>query len=153
MAADIFQNRSTYGGSFKAVSASLTFSTGADNLGGLGLLIQQLQGMYQQQVTRIWEIGDSRTYYVVGRALGNGSIARIVGPYALSNTFITQYSDVCNADKNKIRVGSRNAACKGGVQTGYGMEHCILTQLGFSVGAQDMVFNEQLQFQFASLTN
>lgn len=154
MANDLFSNRQTYGGSFKAAEASLTFSTGADNLGGLGLLIQNLQAMYQQQVTRVWEIGsEGRQYFIVGRAAGSCSIARIVGPYALSNVFIQRYSDACNIDKNKIKVTTRNAACTAGLQSGYGFENCIITQAGIQIGAQDMVINEQLGLMFNSMTN
>jgi hypothetical protein len=153
---DIFGNQTAYGGSFRANQAALTFSLTDGNTGGLGLLVQDVQGMYEQAVTRLFEIGpDNRTYFIVGRAQGQFGMTRVIGPFAVQTTFVTEYANPCNTDKNKITIASLDQGCASGVGSlpGYGFENCLLNRIGIATDAGSMVFREQTSVQFAAMTN
>lgn len=151
---DIFTQNTIYGGSFKANRASLTFTTGTTDLGGVGLLVQGLQGQYTQQVQRVYEIGpDNRVYFIVGRAMGQLGMNQLIGPFQLTNTFVTGFADPCNTPSNKIRLNTLDGACdtNSGL-TGYGFENCLLTTVGVNIEATTMVIRQNLALEFTSMT-
>jgi hypothetical protein len=162
--ADVFNNLTSYGGAFRANRATLTFTTGEGEQGGLGLLVQGIQGRYSQSVTRVFEIGpENRVYFVVGRAAGQVGLDRIVGPFAVSNLFLTRFGDACLIDQNKIRLTTIDGACDNGTTSaasngvtgniGYGFEHCVLTNIGVAMSSGDMVIRENLGMEFISMTD
>jgi hypothetical protein len=162
--ADVFNNQSMYGGSFRANRSTLTFTTGEGELGGLGLLVQGVQGRYSQSVMRVFEIGpENRVYFIVGRAAGQIGLDRIQGPFAVSNTFVKRFGDACLIDQNKIRLTTIDGACDNATTSaasntaagniGYGFEHCVLTNIGVAISAGDMVIRENLGMEFISMTD
>jgi hypothetical protein len=156
---DVFNNQTKYGGSFRANELAMTFSLGQGADIGVGLMIQQLQGQYQQSVTRIWEISaDNRSYYVIGRAEGQASVGRIRGPFELKDAFLDTYGNACKVATNVINIGGVKSGCdaQGNTRTNsnihYRLEHVILTGMGFGVGAENMVMNESQNLYFAALS-
>ena len=170
--ADIFGRASqAFGGAMAADSVKLTFSGGptgaftgpgteASSGTGLfekGMLGQQLQMQYQQQVTRIYEIGTNLTYFVVGRTSGQVSLGRIIGPTAIAGAFYARYGDACNAAKNTLTF-TAGAGCNSGATTRavgstaeYTVLHVLINSIGISVNASDMMINEQVAMMFNSL--
>ena len=153
--ADLFnRGGADFGGSFSADSAAVTFSAGDVNDGGVGLLTQNMQVQYQQQITRMYEIGTQKTFYVVGRAQGTVSMGRVLGPRTVQLSFYQKYGDACKADGNNINFGV-GAGCEdgGGSSTDFNftLKNCVITSIGFSVAAQDMIINESLQMMFVAL--
>jgi hypothetical protein len=66
---DLFGADTRFAGAFKANLAAMTFTTDDQGDGGLGLLVQNLRSEYNQQVSRLWEIGNgANSYFVVGRS-------------------------------------------------------------------------------------
>lgn len=154
--ADIF-NRTTdaYGGSFAADQARLTFPALISGLGAdAGLLVQQMQCNYQQQVTRLYELGSPRIYYVGGRTQGAASLGRVVGPKKIAKEFYQTYGDVCRARTNTLQF-SVTAGCdtETAVESRVSIvcHFVVITTIGFNVGAADMLINEQLQMMFSSM--
>jgi len=159
---DIF-NRTTdvWGGAFAADQATLTFpnvrSADGTNVGAqLGLLTQNLQAQYTQQVTRLYEIGSPRIYYVGGRTAGQGTLARVVGPALISRAFYRTYGDVCRAKTNTIQI-EMTTDCSSADVTGnfqgraaYTAKFVVITMVGLNIAAQDMLINEQVQYMFSS---
>ena len=165
---DIFGQRTKFGGAFKASLAGITFSTDANSPnGGLGLLVQNFNAQYQQQVNRVWELSpEQNTYYVVGRSQGNIGVGRIVGPRLIGYDFIDKFSDACRASENIIRLNPFTAFCydskydpgvirrsadqskEDGVARYY--VGCLMTGLSTSIQAQDMLINDQLQLMYSS---
>ncbi len=93
MSLDIFSRRALeFGGAFAADSARLEFSLDCtyddDGEEGTpevpiittGLLTQQVSISYSQPITRLYEVGSQKTFYVAGRPQGQANIARILGP-------------------------------------------------------------------------
>lgn len=159
--ADIFGRlNDVHGGSFSSDGALITFPgilDGPAEEPGVGLLTQNLTIAYQQMITRLFEIGSARSYLVGGRSQGTLGVARIIGPRPLLVAFYKRYGDVCRAADNNISLtlfaGCRTAA---GNTTTSERSHidalfCVITSIAFSLNAQDMIINEQLQMIFGSL--
>jgi hypothetical protein len=160
---DIF-NRSgeTFGGSFAADGATVVFATGGSGSGslvgasgGVGLLAQQIQVGYQQQIMRFYEIGSQYTFLVAGRAQGQFSMGQILGPRPVQTAFYSNYGDVCNAANNNLNF-SVSAGCNGNSASttgslNFSIVNVVLTSIALTVAAQDMVINQQVAAMFVAL--
>jgi hypothetical protein len=152
-----------FGGAFSADGARVTFGLGntalpgnqpqVSVLAGVGLLSQSLQFQYQQPVQRIYELGTKLCYYIAGRAMGNASIARILGPRQVLLAFYQVYGNVCNAAENILEFAA-TTACGPAANDGFLLmllTGVVLTAVADGVRAEDMVVSEQLQLMFISL--
>jgi hypothetical protein len=156
---DIF-NKTTnkLGGAWSADGAAVSFSGQAAGLLGVGMIVQQVNIGYQQQVTRLYEIGSDLTYYVAGRVQGNMTVGRIVGPGVVMSAFYARFGDVCNAAQNTMNlyIGTGCRSTGGTTATfmnaRFTISYAVLINVGISVGAMDMVINEQLQMMFISMS-
>jgi len=166
--ADLFGRfADAYGGAFSADAARITFATdpnlilgsgvsagGAGQSGGVGMLTQQLSFSYQQQITRIYEIGTNYSFYIAGRTQGNLSVGRCIGPRPVSVAFYRKYGDVCQAATNHLDVEMATGCSSIGAFNqaySFSLKFCVIMSIGVSISAQDMMINEQLQLMFASL--
>jgi hypothetical protein len=81
----------------------------------MGILLQNLQVQYSQQVTRLYELGRqgmrTNVYYVSGRAQGQLTAAHVIGPGSLLVPFYTSFSDVCNAATNNLTLNVAPNIC------------------------------------------
>lgn len=156
--ADLFGRfADAFGGSFAADAARITFAADPGILGttgGVGMLTQQLSFNYQQQISRIYEIGTNLSFYIAGRTQGNLSVGRVLGPRPVAVAFYKKYGNVCDAATNHLDI-EMSAGCKqvgsANQQYSFGLKFCVIMSIGVSVAAQDMMINEQLQLMFASL--
>lgn len=150
---DVFGNSVDFGTGFKAALATCTFASVKGTDPGLGVLVQNVQAQYQQQVTRVWELASSKTYYIAGRSLGQMSIARIVGPQSVQSDFVTQFGDVCKATANTFDINPKAGVCPPNSTANMGrrFHNCVITSVGMSMQAQDMVINENMQLMFAAM--
>jgi hypothetical protein len=152
MADDIFSRKTDlFGGAFAADSSELNLPGSPD---GKGLPVQQLQFTYAQQVTRLYEIGSQAIYYVGGRTNGDATISRVLGPKKLAAEFYSDYGDLCKAGSNTLQF-TMTAKCPTGAQT-QADAHLVLgmtviTQVGVTMTAQDMLINEQLRMMYSGL--
>jgi hypothetical protein len=158
---DIFnRNTDTFGGSFAADDAFVTFPALQDTVGNavgadVGLLIQRLQISYQQQITRLYEVGRATIYYVGGRTNGDIGVDRVIGPRAISENFYKTYGDMCRARRNTLNFtlesgcGFNTAGTR--AQVDYTCHFCVVTTVGVNVAAADMIINESIRIMFSSL--
>lgn len=152
---DIYnRNTDTFGGSFAADQARVTFpalinAAGAD----AGLLVQNMTANYTQQISRLFEVGSPAVYYVGGRTAGQASIQRIIGPRKIAKEFYSTYGDICRARTNTLHF-SVSTGCDGTTtgfaRASYTAHFVVITTVGVSLGAADMLINEQLQMMFSS---
>lgn len=156
---DVFQRTvSQFGGSFSADSARLEFRDGLS----AGLLVQNMSLQYAQNITRLYEVGERKIYYVGGRTQGTATLARVIGPRSLLSSYYSLYGDVCKAAGN-LMIFSLSNQCEGqSTQQGanaallgstgkYTASYCVITTIGIAVAAADMVVNEQSSMMFSSL--
>lgn len=140
---DILGRTATVGEPFSADDTQLLF-VGAETQ---SLVIQSLDIAYRQNITRLWEIGTDKQYFVSGHQEGNMTMARVVGPKPLVGSFLAQYGDVCNIRSNHITLW-----VKGACDTDAGQIKAtgvVVTQVAFRVSAQDMVINEAVSMLVA----
>ncbi len=167
--ADLFGRfADAYGGAFSADAAKITFASNPGLLGtgtaggtldnsgggGVGMLTQQLSFNYQQQITRIYEIGTNYSFYVAGRTQGNLTVGRVLGPRPIAVAFYKKYGDACQAATNHLDIEMATGCTTVGQFAqaySFAMKFCVITAIGVSVQSQDMMINEQLQIMFASL--
>ena len=162
--AEVFsQVASQFGGAISPEGVEMTFVEGglpgnAPVVNGIGLLVQQLQLAFQQQFARFYELSSRRVYYVAGRAAGQSSLNRVVGPQAVLEQFYDTFGSVCRAAGNSVSFRLKNRCATGpngedlGQFTGsYLAKFCVLTQIGINGTAQDLVVNETSNMEFSAL--
>jgi hypothetical protein len=150
-------------------NGAFTADTGLISGGTLtGVLMQSIGLNYQQQISRIYDLGtagaQANVYYIGGRSSGNMNVAHVVGPALALQAYYTSFSDVCQAGSNNIAVNLSRSACgapaaqgttlNGGVATAtvsYKAKYCVLVGIGMNVGAQDLVIQESSNLTFANL--
>lgn len=144
-------------GAFQADKAKLLFT----GTGVTGALVQGMNFTYGQQVTRLYEIGNAaagattNVYYVGGRTQGTGGLNRVIGPSATIKALYTAFGDVCKACDNVLTLDLTESNCcsnGGSQQIIYELKGVVLTQVGISLQAADMIINEQAQLMFSDLT-
>lgn len=155
--AEVFtRTASNLAGAFSADTLTLALSAGVPTA-----LVQSLQSSYQQSITRLYEIGArngvSNTYYVGGRTQGSLNIGRIIGASQLMGAYYTKFGNVCNARTNSLRFGFTQSDCTIGIPllaaannpVSYTCKFCVITMVGVSIGAQDVIVNESSSLMFA----
>jgi len=148
--ADIFGREVELGGGFKADGAKITF---AGKNCEEGLLIQNISIQYQQQVNRLYEVGCPQVYLIAGRTQGTISMARIIGPKGIMKDFYLEYGDPCNT--KTLTIDLKPGMCKeeGAANSSVTANKVIITSIGLSVAANDMLINEQMELMFVTLEN
>lgn len=142
-----------FGGGSQAVSGVLK----AENVkltgwGGPGAIVQQVQVSFERTMNMLYEIGSQNVYFVGDRRRGTIQAQRIVGGSANFGALISKYGEMCNASTNTLKLDATQDGCvgmKGAVK--YTAEGVVLTSVGASVTAQDIVITESLGFQFVEL--
>jgi hypothetical protein len=160
MSADIYgRTGQDFGGAIAADAARVIFAGNQLDGSGVGMLVQSLKVNYQQQITRIYEIGSDKTFYVIGRTQGQVEMGRIMGPRPVQLGFYNQFGNACLAATNNINFqvqsgcSTINGAVTGLSGTAYSftIKAAVIINIGLQVGAQDMVINEQVQMMFTAL--
>lgn len=159
--ADLFTRTEVdFGGAMHAQNGIVTPTKGLT-----GVLMQNISLSYQQQVTRLYELGTygrkTKVYYVGGRASGTMSTGHVIGPGVSMALFYSNFGDVCNAGTNSFTLdltpnicGTGTASTSGVAQATrarYECKYCVLVGIGIGVGAQDFVVNESSQLMFSGL--
>jgi hypothetical protein len=143
--ADVFNRTSVFGGAVSADATKISFS-GAPS----GLIVQNLQIGYSQQISRLYALEDGKVYFIVGRTDGSMQATHVVGPSGLPQAFYASFSDACNP--GALVIGF-NGGC--GTSSSYGaleLENVVITNMQFSVDNQSMTIANTLQAMFVSLT-
>jgi hypothetical protein len=151
-ATDVFGRKpSPLEGAFSADSSTVTVG----GIEGAKALIQNLQISYQQQVNQIYEVGSANRYYVVGRTNGTIAIGRVVGPANLNDAILTRLGNACAAGNKSLTFNLGSASCLGvgkGASVEVTADACVATSVSYSVQAQDMLVNENVQAMFGQLS-
>jgi ketosteroid isomerase-like protein len=147
MPKDIFKRDSSIGAPFSADDTEFIFVGGEAQT----MIVQSMTVNYRQNVTRLWEIGSDKQYFVSGHQEGDANMARVVGPKPINSAFMQQYGDVCNVQENSITfVVKGDCSTEGGRIKVSGV---VITQVSYSVRAQDMVVNEQVNMLVAHVAD
>ena len=147
MAQDIFAREVDLGDPLSADAVRLVFPT----IGTEGMLMVQASFQYQQNVTRLWEVGSAKTYFFAGRTEGQITAKRVIGNSNAALGFVAQFGNVCNMAKNSLALvlkagcGSANGTTRGTLQA----EGVVIKSVAYSITAQEMLINEEISMLFA----
>jgi len=162
--ADVFGRTNVgFGGAFKSTLAAFTLS--AKSGGGTSgadisqLLVTNLQANYNQPISRVYELASSKAYFIVGRPEGTGNFGSVFGPKNVTAAAYENLADPCNNNVINLSFNGAATSCEAAgaatkafsPQFGRQLEGVILQTLGFQVNAQDMLINENVGFQYASM--
>jgi len=143
--ADIFNREAIVGEPFSADDSELLFVGGDSQT----MVVQSLNINYEQTITRLWEVGSSKQYFVSGHQQGTATMARVVGPKPVAGAFMEQYGDVCNIQSNHVTfVVKGDCSVKGGRIKVTGV---VITSVSYAIRAQDMVVNETVNMLIAKV--
>ena len=121
----------------------------------LGLIVEQAQYQFKQNLNRIWDLKDgAKTYYITGRSQGQISIAGISGPGGMVNSFLAKFGNVCNAASNVIGFSYTATWCAGaGTQAGSQTFHgVVMDTVQGQVQTQDMLYRETTSGIFTKMS-
>jgi len=161
------REKTAIGGVFTSDKAKLQFGQCPDGT-VTGVLVQGFNFTYSQQITRLYEIGtdgadNTKIYYVGGRTQGAAQFNRVIGPNASIVDMYACYGNVCRACGNHITLQLTETDCSDGIAeecdelgnsggVDYVLRYAVITQVGVSLTAQDMIINETVQLMFSGLT-
>lgn len=146
--ADIFNRQNVpVGGVFLSDKAIMTVSGDAGL--GVGALVQNVDAAYTQQVSTVFELGSNKVYHMMGRAMGQMSIGRIVG----TSEFASALFDNC-AGGGTVMFQGEPGSCYG-VDPGTfnrTLTGVFITNYGFSMNTQELMIRENLQAVFSGMS-
>jgi len=153
---DMFGRETVFGGAMAAESTFLKFAS-VEGLSDMstGLLIQQLQIQYAQNITRLYALEDSKVYFVAGRTEGQFTIQNVVGPSDFIGPFLKAYADVCK-DRKAFQL-TFAAGCGKSAAAGLGsngiieLQSPVISSFGLQMQAGNMVIATTLQGMFTAL--
>lgn len=132
----------------------LTFANIANPIGHM---IQNWNVSYQQEVREIFELGSSAMYWIKGRPVGQGVLGRIIGAVGSSvGLFPPEAFDICRGGA-LLRITASSSQCDAAAgQTpaslSLELDGCVVANIGFSMGVQDLTVQENVAFRFAKLS-
>lgn len=182
MAAVYERQQTKWGGSFASDLAALTIGGNASVPLGIVQNVQVTFAQQVARIYDVSNGGLSGgssgvpVFFVGGRTQGQATIARVLGPQsgALCDFYNTM-GNVCQPqDISFAFQGGCDSAATGNVQgatptqsvaiasakgpanttnkASYTLEGCVMTNIGITVGAQDMIVNENITLMFANMT-
>lgn len=140
---------------FTVDTAQVVFTGGASGAGPgdtKGLLVQNVQIQYQQQISFIYDLTDpEKVYYVAGRAEGTLQIGKVVSDKSTYQAFLETFADVC-ADETSMLI-SGTQGCNSDVTGGESItiQNPIVTSYGMTFNINDGVIAETIQMKFPDL--
>lgn len=134
-------------GAIKAEHVKLT------GFGSRGAVVQQMQISFERSMNMIYEIGSNDVYFVGDRRRGTIQGSRVVAGSGDFKKMIEKYGDMCKANSNNLSLEAQSGSCAGGGggTLTYNCKGVVLTTIGASVTAQDIVITENVGFQFVEL--
>ena len=142
--ADIFGRNLEYGGGFQpeGTTVSLSGITG-------GAIVRNISIGYEQAISRIWDLGTGKCYFIAGHTNGTWGIGKIAGPGA-SISALAGYT-VCAP--GTLTFNGANGLCSNAAngQADYNLYNVITVQVSLSVNSDDMIINEGVGGTFLSL--
>jgi hypothetical protein len=125
-------------------------------LDGAGLLVQSVNIAYNQQVTRLRELGSTNIYFVAAGTEGNLSLQKVAGAGSNVKLFAASYGDVCSIRNNSIEITFNGGAfCDGGAGFSAGsftLNHVLVNSVGVTGQAGNMSVMGTLGAMFVSMS-
>jgi len=148
MPADLFGRTDTkLGGAMSSDATRVTFA----GLTTTGLLLQNLQVQYSQQITRLYALDTPYTYFVAGRTDGSMRASQVVGPAGIQTAFYQRYADVCNSTGSMQMSAAAGCHSSEGGKMTLTITNPVIRAFAFRVASSDMMINTDLDMTFVSM--
>lgn len=140
---DIFGRKLEYGGGFQPEGTTVNFSgiTG-------GAIVRNISIGYEQAMSRIWDLGTGKCFFIAGHTNGTWGLGKIAGPGA-SIAALAGYN-VCAP--GTLSFNGQNGLCDAAANGEYHLHNVITAQVNVSVNSDDMIINEGVGGTFLSLS-
>jgi len=154
MATEIFNKtpRNVVGG-FSVDKATLHFpALGADGKTS-GLLIQNVQLTYQQQVSFVYDLAKADdVYYIAGRTSGTLALGKIVGSKGIVSTFYKTFGDVCNVKGKNLELSGIAGCDTTTADTNtVTIREPVIAQFGLTMNVDTAIIGENVQMIFSTM--
>lgn len=136
-------------------AATVTFS--AAGTATKGLLVQNVQIQYQQQINFIYDLTDNtRVFYIAGRAEGNLQIGKVVSNTSTYQAFLEKFANVCTPNTSLTIKGTQGCASNTSTTTtgstgDIKVNNPIVTSYGITLNINDGIVAEQVQMKFPEM--
>jgi hypothetical protein len=131
-------------------------------------LVTNINIQYSQQVNRIFDMNlthkptpeKSAMYYIGGRAQGQVTLGRVLGPSGTPCDFYKDFGNVCGIQKTLILEfqagkGKQSAVGRAGKcelqKIVFTIHHPLLTSIGVTQNSNDVIVNENITLMFSDL--
>jgi hypothetical protein len=148
MPGDIFTRCITYGGSFMPEGTSITFA-GGGSTSSIGAIVRNVNINYNQAVSRIWDLGSGKVFFVAGQTNGTwgiGTVAGVSGGFAIYGCVCAPGTITFNGN-----VGMCNVISSVVSAASFILHDTILSQVGVTAQSEDMIINQGIGGTFLYL--
>lgn len=116
-----------------------------------GMLAQQVSFQYEQAISRLYEVGSAKVYFVAGRPNGQMSIKRIIAAQGFATAFLSKYGNVCNMAGNRITLDASAGGCGLTTSGGLSAAGCVINSVTYSVSTPDLMISEEVNLMIVRL--
>ena len=140
---DVFGRNLSYGGGFQpeGTTINMTGITG-------GAIVRNVTLGYEQAISRIWDLGSGKCYFIAGHTNGTWGLGKVAGPGATIQA-IAGYT-VCKP--GTITFNGTNGFCGNATAGRYTLNVVVTAQVSVSVQSEDMIINEGVAGTYLYLT-
>lgn len=152
--ADIFGKTSrNIAGAFSVDKARLDFPDIGATGNSSGLLVQNIQISYQQQVSFVYDLAKADdVYYIAGRASGTLAMGKIVGSKGILKAFYEKFGNVCNVANQSVTLsGLAGCSASTNVTNAVTIREPVVSQFGLTMNVDTAIIGENVQMIFATL--
>lgn len=146
---DVFNRTIALGGVMSADATLMTFSGQLDKV---GLIIQQVEIQYQQNISRLFALESGKVYFVAGPTQGTFGATHVVGPEGIQSDFYSAYGDVCAMQK-EFRI-TANAGCGVASRAKKGaviLSHPVISSVNVRAQADNMIIYSGFSATFTEM--
>ena len=151
---DMFGRTTILGGAMSAEATRVTFTQAEGISDQKGLIMQQLNIQYSQNITRLYALEDAKVYFIAGRTEGSFTVQHVIGPAGLQQEFIKAYGNVCTA-LGKVFNISMSTGCGDGKskagQSTIRLQNPLITSINLQMQAQNMIIGSGIQGMFVAM--
>jgi len=122
--------------------------------GTSGLLVQNVQLQYSQQVSFVYDLAKADdVYYIAGRTSGTLALGKVVGSAGIVKGFYEKFGDVCkvkqagNLELSGIAGCTETDSATGKVT----IKEPVIVQFGLTMNIDTAIIGENVQMIFATL--
>ena len=153
MATEIFNKTPrNVAGAFSVDKATIQFPS-VPGLSSSGLLVQNVQIAYQQQISFVYDLAKADdVYYIAGRTEGSISMGKMVGSSGILTQFYKTFGDVCKVKGTAMELQGLGGCSSQTVGSKtITIREPVVVQVGISMNVDTALIAENCAMRFATM--